>query len=226
MIHLEQARDALVALIDLGGWVVALILALSVVAGAVVLWKLVQFRRLGVGRHDGVLAALAAADRGEGARAQALAEAAPSHLAPLLALALHRGAGRERLYTLAEARLARLEGGFRLLETVAQIAPLLGLFGTVLGMIDAFRAMQAAGQDVDPSVLAGGIWVALMTTAAGLAVAMPASAILTWLESRVAAERRLAETLIEGALAPGPALPEPGVGQAMLPRAMVGPAHA
>jgi biopolymer transport protein ExbB len=79
---------------------------------------------------------------------------------------------------------------------------------------------------VDPSVLAGGIWVALMTTAAGLAVAMPASALLTWLESRVAAERRLAETLIEGALAPGPGLPEAGGGQLTGPRATVGPAHA
>jgi biopolymer transport protein ExbB len=134
----------------------------------------------------------------------ALAEAAPSHLGPVLALALRAGvAGRERLYALAEARLARLETGFRLLDAVAQTSPLLGLFGTVLGMIDAFRAMQEAGQDVDPSVLAGGIWVALLTTAAGLAVAMPLTAILSWFEARVAEERRVAEALIEGALAPG-----------------------
>ena len=60
-----------------------------------------------------------------------------------------------------------LEGGFRLLDTIGQTAPLLGLFGTVLGMIDAFQALQEAGQAVDPSLLAGGIWVALLTTAAG-----------------------------------------------------------
>lgn len=204
MIHLVQARDALLAYIDLGGWVVAVILGLSIVAGAVVLWKLVQFRALGVGRHGGLTAALDASDMGARTRAVALADTAPSHLGPVLALALRTGsAGRERLYALAEARLARLETGFRLLDAVAQTAPLLGLFGTVLGMIDAFRAMQAAGQDVDPSVLAGGIWVALMTTAAGLAVAMPLTAVLSWFEARVAAERRLAETLIEGALAPG-----------------------
>jgi biopolymer transport protein ExbB len=182
---------------------VAVILGLSVVAGAVVLWKVVQFRALGVGRHGGLIAAMGASDAGARTRAMALADAAPSHLGPLLALALRAGTGRERLYALAEARLARLETGFRLLDAVAQTAPLLGLFGTVLGMIDAFRAMQAAGQDVDPSVLAGGIWVALMTTAAGLAVAMPLTAVLSWLEGRVAAERRLAEALIEGALAPG-----------------------
>lgn len=205
MIHLFEARDALRGLIDLGGPVVALILALSVLAGAVVLWKLWQFRAAGVGRHTGLNAAIAAHDAGQHSRARALAEAAPSHLAPLLAEALQAQSAdvRDRLYTLAEDRLARLESGFRLLDTVAQIAPLLGLFGTVLGMIDAFRAMQGAGAAVDPSVLAGGIWVALMTTAAGLAVAMPVSALLSWLDSRVATERRMAGTVIEAALCPG-----------------------
>ena len=205
MIHLYEARDALRGLIDLGGPVVALILALSVLAGAVVLWKLWQFRAAGVGRHSGLEAAIAAHDAGQNSRARALAEASPSHLAPLLAEALQAQGtdARDRLYTLAEDRLARLESGFRLLDTVAQIAPLLGLFGTVLGMIDAFRAMQGAGAAVDPSVLAGGIWVALMTTAAGLAVAMPVSALLSWLESRMAAERRMAGTVIEAALCPG-----------------------
>ncbi|MFN3722120.1 MAG: MotA/TolQ/ExbB proton channel family protein [Paracoccaceae bacterium] len=205
MIHLIEARDALEGLIRLGGPVVALILALSVLAGAVVLWKLWQFRAAGVGCHHALLNAIAAQDAGQRTRARSLAETAPSHLAPLLSEALQaKTAGpRDRLYTLAEDRLARLESGFRLLDTIAQIAPLLGLFGTVLGMIDAFRAMQGAGQAVDPSVLAGGIWVALMTTAAGLAVAMPVSSLLSWLESRMAAERRMAAVAIEAALCPG-----------------------
>jgi biopolymer transport protein ExbB len=200
MIHLHQARDLLTGLIDLGGWVVALILALSVLSGAVILWKLWQFRRAGVGRHGALLAAIAAHDGGDDARARAIVDTAPSHLASLLILAAEAGQTRARLYTTAAARLARLDHGFRLLDTVAQIAPLLGLFGTVLGMIDAFRAMQVAGQSVDPSVLAGGIWVALMTTAAGLALAMPLTALLAWFEARMAEERRMAETLIEAGL--------------------------
>lgn len=213
MIHLVQARDALVALLELGGWVVGVILALSVLSGAVVLWKLVQFRMAGVGRHAALVAGLAAWDAGRGPQACGLAEGARSHLGPIFAMAMRGGAAvRDRVYALAEARLARLESGFRLLDIVAQTAPLLGLFGTVLGMIDAFRAMQAAGQEVDPSVLAGGIWVALMTTAAGLAVAMPVSVILSWFEARVAAERRMAEVLIEGALAPGALPADPGTG--------------
>ena len=77
----------------------------------------------------------------------------------------------KRLQAEAEVRFARLEGGFRLLDSVAQLAPLLGLFGTVLGMIEAFQSLQDAGSQVDPSLLAGGIWVALLTTAVGLALA-------------------------------------------------------
>jgi biopolymer transport protein ExbB len=212
MIHLEQARAAILGLLDLGGPVVALILALSVLAGAIVLWKFWQFAAAGVGRHTHLTAALAALDAGQTARAEGQAESTASHLGPLLAEALRaaRNEGivaRDRLYVMAEVRLARLEAGFRALDTIAQVAPLLGLFGTVLGMIDAFRAMQEAGAAVDPSVLAGGIWVALMTTAAGLAVAIPASALLTWLEARMAVERRMAAGVIEAAFCPLPQYP-------------------
>ena len=89
-----------------------------------------------------------------------------------------------------------------LLDIIAQIAPLLGLFGTVLGMIAAFQALQDAGTQVDPSLLAGGIWVALTTTAAGLAVAMPTSLIHSWLEGRMDAERGIADQAIQTALRP------------------------
>ena len=56
---------------------------------------------------------------------------------------------------------------------IASLSPLLGLLGTVLGMIEAFQQMEAAGSQVDPSILSGGIWQALLTTAVGLAVAIP-----------------------------------------------------
>ncbi len=108
-----------------------------------------------------------------------------------------------RLEAEAETRFARLERGFRFLDTVAQLAPLLGLFGTVLGMITAFQALQDAGTQVDPAVLAGGIWVALLTTAAGLAVAMPTSAVLSWFEARMDAERVFTARAIHAILTPG-----------------------
>ncbi len=70
-------------------------------------------------------------------------------------------------------------------------------------MIEAFQALQAAGAAVDPSALAGGIWVALLTTAVGLGVAMPTALCLTYLESRVAAERALSDEALEVLLRPG-----------------------
>ena len=81
--------------------------------------------------------------------------------------------------------IARARGGLRPLELIATIAPLLGLLGTVLGMIAAFQALQEAGSRADPATLAGGIWEALLTTAAGMAVAIPAAMALTWFESVV-----------------------------------------
>tara|TARA_B100000989_G_scaffold124009_1_gene91687 strand:- start:351 stop:983 length:633 start_codon:yes stop_codon:yes gene_type:complete len=60
------------------------------------------------------------------------------------------------------------------LDIIAQISPLLGLLGTVVGMISSFNQLELGGTTVDPSVLAGGIWTALLTTAVGLVVAIPA----------------------------------------------------
>ncbi len=71
------------------------------------------------------------------------------------------------------------------LDAVAHLSPLLGLLGTVLGMIQAFMQLQAAGVQVDVAMLAGGIWEALLTTAVGLAVAIPALAAVNWIESVV-----------------------------------------
>ncbi|HEX9975547.1 MAG TPA: MotA/TolQ/ExbB proton channel family protein, partial [bacterium] len=69
--------------------------------------------------------------------------------------------------------------------TIAAIAPLLGFLGTVTGMIRAFIQVQSLGGNVDASVLAGGIWEALVTTAAGLVVGIPALIFYNWLQSQV-----------------------------------------
>lgn len=60
------------------------------------------------------------------------------------------------------------------LEIISQVSPLIGLLGTVIGMIDSFNELELGGSLVDPSILAGGIWTALLTTAMGLLVAIPA----------------------------------------------------
>lgn len=197
-----RLREVLAQAVELGGPVVVILLAVSVASAAVVLYKLWQFAASGVGRHGEIARAVAAWDAGDPDRARRELAAARSYLRPVLCLALDGPRDAARLEAEAEAGFARLERGFRFLDTVAQLAPLLGLFGTVLGMISAFQALQDAGAQVDPSVLAGGIWVALLTTAAGLAVAMPTAACLSWLEARIEAERVFAERALRVLLAP------------------------
>ncbi|MFO7718204.1 MAG: MotA/TolQ/ExbB proton channel family protein [Desulfohalobium sp.] len=73
----------------------------------------------------------------------------------------------------------------QLLATVGNIAPLLGLLGTVIGMIKAFMVIQEMGGQVNASVLAGGIWEAMLTTAMGLAVALPAMLAHGYLNAQI-----------------------------------------
>ena len=91
----------------------------------------------------------------------------------------------------AEARrvgsleLQKLESQLGLLAFIAQAAPLFGLLGTVLGMVELFVGLQGSGmQDVDVGRLSSGIWKALLTTAAGLTVAVPTLAAHAWLSGR------------------------------------------
>ena len=198
--------DTLLGLFALGGPVVAVLFLMSVLTFAVTLYKIWQFSASGVGRHRVLSEALADWDAGNRQAALAHLSHSRSYLAPLVgdAMTAHHQPGLgERLDAEAGLALARLERGFRLLDTIAQLAPLLGLFGTVLGMIEAFQSLQAGGSSVDPSLLAGGIWVALLTTAVGLAVAMPTSMILAWFESRTARERVFADKALRTVLVPG-----------------------
>ncbi|WP_116133378.1 MotA/TolQ/ExbB proton channel family protein [Tropicimonas sp. IMCC34043] len=197
---------ALREVLALGGPVIGVLLVMSVLTLGVTLYKIWQFLASGVGRHRVLSEALAAWDAGDRRSAQDRLAHSSSYLAPLLGSAMNAPSQpglNERLDAEAAVALAGLERGFRFLDTVAQMAPLLGLFGTVLGMIDAFQSLQAAGSSVDPSLLAGGIWVALLTTAAGLAVAMPTSIILAWFESQTARERVFADKALRTVLVPG-----------------------
>lgn len=210
--------DPLRQIADLGGPVVLLLIAVSVVTLAMILYKAWQFSAAGVGRHTALGAAVEAWDRGDRAGARTALDQSKSYLAPVVNMAFTSDAvDTPRLAAEAEMRFARLERGFRFLDSVAQLAPLLGLFGTVLGMIEAFRSLQEAGAQVDPSLLAGGIWVALLTTAVGLVVAMPTALVLSWFEGRMDRERVTAERAIATILRPRGAAPE-GVAPAAVPQ--------
>ena len=92
---------------------------------------------------------------------------------------------REECVRLANKDLYEARRGLRIIDLIITIAPLVGLLGTVLGMIEAFQALQESGAQADPSALAGGIWEALLTTAAGMGIAIPASILLSWYDSVV-----------------------------------------
>lgn len=94
---------------------------------------------------------------------------------------------KETIEDAALHEVPRLEKNLNVLATVAHIAPLLGLLGTVLGMINAFQEIQRESGRVNAADLAGGIWEALITTAAGLSVAIPAYVAYNYLVSRVGA---------------------------------------
>jgi biopolymer transport protein ExbB len=179
-------------LLTRGGPVIWAIGALSVLTLALILWKLFRLSALGAwsgGRVTGEAIALWQAGEAQTAlarlapRRSVRARLAHAAMTAYRDPALSPEAAREDTTRIARGLLAELRAGLRPLDLIVTIAPLLGLLGTVLGMIAAFQALQEAGAQTDPATLAGGIWEALLTTAAGMAVAIPASMALTWFDS-------------------------------------------
>lgn len=104
------------------------------------------------------------------------------------------------LTVLGNLEIGEMGRGLRLLELIGMIAPLLGLLGTVLGMIQSFRSLELAEGAANASILAGGIWQALLTTAAGLIVAIPALVGASMVSSRVELGAREIERVIARAV--------------------------
>jgi len=177
--------------LEQGGPAIWVIAALSVVTLALILWKLWRLTYMGAWGGARAERAVALWIAGQGEEAQESLEGARGMRARVVRAALlacqdttlSEAHAREETARIARRELGRARSGLRALELIATIAPLIGLLGTVLGMIAAFQALQEVGARADPATLAGGIWEALLTTAAGMAVAIPASAALTWFES-------------------------------------------
>ena len=196
--------ERLGALTELGGPVVMILLAMSVIAVAIILLKLWQFAALGIHRTgfvDGVIEALRQGHAGE-VDARLSGERNPIARVMETAIAERRHHPdnpmlvREEVTRVGTRHLEALRTHLRGLEVIGSLSPLLGLLGTVLGMIEAFRQLEAAGSRVDPALLSGGIWEALLTTAVGLAVAIPAIFALNWLERRVERFRHTMEDAV------------------------------
>ena len=169
------------------------LLAMSVLAAAIILLKLFQFFRSGLRRLDFVDAALVSLQQGNYDSALRVLQQQHNPVAHVMACAIRCGADpamttkdvEAEVSRIGSAQIRNLESWLRGLSSIAHLSPLLGLLGTVTGMIAAFMSLEAAGSRVDPSILSGGIWEALLTTAFGLTVAIPAMAAFYYLEGEV-----------------------------------------
>ena len=160
-----------------GGLLMYPLAACSLVSLAIIIEKAIQFWRARSDRAqvEGVLQAAGARDW---VRAEQLAQQGARPLARFLAAAL---AGRQLPRATLEGRLSRqgslelkrLSHRLHLLELIGRISPMLGLTGTVTGLTRAFQTVAALRQVSDPSLLASGIWEALITTVFGLSIAIP-----------------------------------------------------
>lgn len=198
----QSAADTSARFLRDGGPAIWAIAALSVVTMALILWKIWRLALAGAWSKGHARKAVVAYEAGRIKEAAKIVErrrGVRSKVVRAAILARNEKSddlAREDTARVAKNELAEASEGLRALELISTIAPLLGLLGTVLGMIAAFQALQESGSRADPALLAGGIWEALLTTAAGMAVAIPASAALTWFESVIDRIRRDSEDAV------------------------------
>ena len=173
-----------------GGVIVVPILLCSVLALAIFFERLIRFARMrsrGTGIAEKVAGLLI-----DGSDQEALknAEESNSPMGRILAQAMEvKNGDRKMLETVivnaTDEEVRNLSTYIQTLATIGNIAPLLGLLGTVIGMIKAFMVIQEMGGKVNAAVLAGGIWEAMLTTALGLSVALPTMVAHSYLTARI-----------------------------------------
>lgn len=175
---------------QIGGPVVAILLFFSVLATSFILLKLTQIVLQRPSQNASPAKLLAHLKQGEIKQIALLSQGQRNPRSQIISRSvtllenhtLDAESAQSEIVRQARLVAEQYKSHLRPLEVIATVAPLLGLFGTVLGMIEAFKAMEMAGAQVDPAVLSGGIWQALLTTAVGLGVAIPVSLIHSVLE--------------------------------------------
>lgn len=180
-------------LLQKGGPIMFLILICSVVVLAIIIERLIMLHKAKINtqvfidkiksilRKDNIMQALQLCDNTPGPIARIIKAGILKHDRP-------RSEIRESIDDVGSHEIPKLEKNTKILATIAHIAPLLGLLGTVTGMVEAFQIVEqkaALLTPVNPSDLAGGIWEALLTTVAGLSIAIPAFIAYNYLVSRV-----------------------------------------
>ncbi len=180
----------MIAFFEKGGILMIPILLCSVFTVAIFLERIITYSRLrirGAGLAEKIAELLTQGKKDEALKT---AEQSNSPMGRVLSKAIEvQDQDREILETVlansTDEEIRNLSTYVQTLATIGNIAPLLGLLGTVLGMIKAFMVIQQMGGKVNAAVLAGGIWEAMLTTALGLAVALPTMMAHSYLLSRI-----------------------------------------
>lgn len=188
-------------LILIGGWVMWPILVLSVAALALFVERLLALRGARLDVESFLSRLRAYVQSGDLRGAVAFCEAHDKPLARICHAGLERlgrpiSEIREAVEAAGRKEAFQLSKRMDLIASIAALAPMLGFLGTVTGMIEAFQRIQQLQGSVNPSVLAGGIWEALLTTAAGLITGIIALFCYNLLQSR---EARYVHDLEHGA---------------------------
>jgi biopolymer transport protein ExbB len=173
-----------------GGPVIWLILIAAATAAVVFIERALFCHRSQINSAEFLNGVRTVLKRENVVEAISICDATPGPVARLVKAAIvNRDKGRERVREAVEeaglVEVPRLEEKLNLLATIAQIAPLLGLFGTLIGFIRVFMKLQAAGLYAHMDTLSQGVWESLICAAAGIAVAIPAHAGYNYLVSRV-----------------------------------------
>ena len=185
------------SLLNLGGPVVYILLLLSIYALAVILYKLHVFYKVEFFNNNNLSESIDLWMSDKKREAYDLLNETQNPESEVISFTMyqllkHKNISqkvesdvREEISRLSEERIDYYSSKLDSLQVIAAIAPLLGLLGTVFGMIEAFQQMESAGKSVDPSILSGGIWEALLTTAAGLSVAIPIVVVESYFRSLI-----------------------------------------
>ncbi len=177
-------------LLEQGGIIMVLILLLSLVATVIIIERLIFLRKIQVDENKLISRLKMTLEKGHFDEAMSICESNPSPITNLMRVGIeHRHYSqstiKDAIVDAAAMEVPRLERFLSALGSIASIAPLLGLLGTVTGNIRLFGVLGDYGSIGDPALLAGGISEALLTTAAGIVVSIPAIIFYNYLVSKV-----------------------------------------
>jgi biopolymer transport protein ExbB len=177
-------------ILNKGGFILWIIMGLSIVAIAIIIERLIFFRKIQVDEEKLIERLKSTLAKGHFDEALSICDGNPAPITNLMRVGIeHREqpdhVQKDVIMDAANQEIPKLERFLSALGTVAHIAPLLGLLGTVTGNIKAFDVLGKFGSVGDPALLAKGIAEALITTAGGIIVAVPAIVFYNYLVSKV-----------------------------------------